>query len=248
MLDARLTTPVKNLLRNVRNYFRGLFFYGNSRYCPVCDNHSRQFLPFGITETREDALCPHCGSLERHRLLWLFVTSKTDLFEKQARSVLHVAPETCLEPRFRRRLGNNYLTADLFNPCVDVAMDITDIQYPDESFDVIYCSHVLEHVPDDRAAMKEFYRVLDSDGWAILLVPIIAEKTFEDPFVTDPQERRKLFGQEDHVRSYGPDYVDRLRDAGFDVTTVQVADLVDREAAVSMGLTAASGDIFYCTK
>jgi SAM-dependent methyltransferase len=97
------------------------------------------------------------------------------------------------------------------NPRAMVRMDITDIQYPKDTFDVIYCSHVLEHVVDDRKAMREFHRVLRPDGWALLLVPITVEKTFEDPSVTDPEERLSVFGQEDHVRCYGPDYVERLR-------------------------------------
>jgi len=129
-----------------------------------------------------------------------------------------------------------------------VKMDITAIQFPSESFGIIYCSHVLEHVPDDKQAMREFCRVLKPDGWAILLVPITADKTFEDASVTDPAERLRLFGQEDHVRRYGPDYMDRLRESGFKVEKTSVADLVSPEDAVRMGLTAASGDIFHCTK
>ena len=127
-------------------------------------------------------------------------------------------------------------------------MDITNIKYPDASFDVIYCSHVLEHVQDDRKAMREFYRILNTDGWAILLVPIIAEETFEDPSIVEAEDRQRLFGQRDHVRRYGPDYVDRLRETGFIVETTKVNDLVTSDDAVWMGLTPASGEIYYCTK
>jgi ubiquinone/menaquinone biosynthesis C-methylase UbiE len=109
------------------------------------------------------------------------------------------------------------MTADLHSPAM-VKMDITNIQFPDETFDVVYCSHVLEHVPDDRKAMREFYRVLKSNGWAVLLVPIIVEKTFEDPSIDKPKDRLRLFGQSDHVRKYGRDYVDRLRESGFSVS------------------------------
>src|SRR5205823_10364596 len=129
-----------------------------------------------------------------------------------------------------------------------VAMDITAIQFPDESFDVIYCSHVLEHVPDDRRAMREFHRVLKTGGWAILLVPITAERTVEDPSVLDPAERLRLFGQEDHVRRYGPDYTDRLREAGFEVAEVAVTDLVNAADARRMGLLQATGVIHHCWK
>lgn len=202
---------------------------------------------FGIVP-REDAQCVHCGALERHRFLWLFLQKKTDLFDGKPKKMLHVAPEHCFESRFKKRLDDDYLTADLFNPRAMVKMDITDIQYADQSFDVIYCSHVLEHVPDDKQAMREFLRVLKNDGWAILLVPIISEKTFEDSSIVDPKKRLKAFGQEDHVRRYGPDYVDRLHDVGFNVEISKVGDLADRNDALKMGLTSASGDIFYCTK
>jgi predicted SAM-dependent methyltransferase len=162
--------------------------------------------------------------------------------------MLHVAPELCFESKLRERLGNGYITADLFSNRAMVKMDITDIGYPDRSFDAIYCSHVLEHVQDDRQAMKEFHRVLSSNGWAILLVPITAEKTFEDLSVNDPAERRRLFGQHDHVRRYGPDYANRLSEAGFQVTVTEHGELVTREEAVTMGLTEAAGEIFHCTK
>ncbi len=162
--------------------------------------------------------------------------------------MLHVAPEVCLEPKFREYLGNNYLTADLYNPNAMVKMDITDIQYPDQSFDCIYCSHVLEHVQDDKRAMREFFLVLKNDGWAILLVPITSEQTIEDPSITDPEERLKVFGQQDHVRRYGLDYIDRLREAGFRVEITKVCDFVDDKEAIEMGLTPASGEIYYCTK
>jgi SAM-dependent methyltransferase len=161
--------------------------------------------------------------------------------------MLHIAAERCLRSRFRTRLDSGYLTADLEKPAM-VRMDITDIQYPDESFDAICCSHVLEHVPDDRRAMREICRVLKSSGWAILLVPITADRTFEDPSVTDPEERLRLFGQADHVRRYGPDYTDRLREAGFGVEVVCVSDLVGEKQARRMGLIRHAGAIYYCTR
>ena len=130
----------------------------------------------------------------------------------------------------------------------DVKMDITHIQYPDSYFDVVYCSHVLEHVPDDRKAMREFCRVLNHGGWAVLLVPIDAEKTFEDPSVVDPAERLKLFGQHDHVRVYGHDYIDRLRAAGFSVAVTKISELCNSVEALQMGLTPASGEIYCCRK
>lgn len=136
-----------------------------------------------------------------------------------------MAPEPCLERHLRRSLGSGYLTADLLDARVDVRMDLTDIQYPDGTFDVIYCSHVLEHIPDDRKAMRELYRVMAPGGWGMINVPITAPVTDEDPSVTDPAERLRRFGQEDHVRSYGPDYYDRQREAGFQVEVTSARDL-----------------------
>ncbi|MBV1879518.1 MAG: methyltransferase domain-containing protein [Pseudomonadales bacterium] len=176
------------------------------------------------------------------------MTCQTDFFDGKAKKMLHVAPERWLEPKFRKTLRQDYLTADLYDPDVMVKMDITDIQYPAASFDIIYCSHVLEHVLDDIGAMSEFHRVLKDDGWAILLVPISGDKTYEDVSIVDPESRLEAFGQSDHVRKYGRDYVDRLKTAGFIVNTISVNDLVDKGRAERMGLTEASGEIFYCTK
>lgn len=247
ILLSKLPERAKAPLRRIRNVIRALPYHGNARYCPVCGKSSSQFRPFGIVP-REDAQCVHCSALERHRLVWLFFQNKSDLFDGKAKTMLHVAPESCFESMLKARLGNNYLTADLLNPLAMVKMDICDIQYPNNTFDVIYCSHVLEHVPDDKKAMREFYRVLKTNGWAILNVPIISEKTFEDSSIVDPKERLRVFGQEDHVRSYGPDYVDRLRDSGFAVEIIKVSDLAGDDESVRMGLTPASGEIYYCTK
>jgi SAM-dependent methyltransferase len=233
--------------KSLKKVARKVRYYGNGRYCPLCGKTSRRFRSYGIVP-REDAECIHCHALERQRLLWLFLTEKTDPFDGQPKKMLHVAPELCLEPRFLQRVGDGYLTADLNSPRAMVKMDITDIEFPDESFDVIYCSHVLEHVDDDRKAMREFYRVLKTGGWAILLVPITDPVTFEDPSVVDPQERLRVFGQEDHVRRYGPDYVDRLREAGFRVEATTAADLASPADIVRMGLTPAAGEIYFCSK
>ncbi|MBU0912336.1 MAG: methyltransferase domain-containing protein [Gammaproteobacteria bacterium] len=219
----------------------------NERYCPVCTKSSPRFRPFGVIP-REDAQCIQCGALERHRLLWLFLHNNTDLFNGKPGKMLHVAPEPWFEKKFRELLSDNYLTADLFDPRAMIKMDISNIQYPDNSFDIIYCSHVLEHVLDDRKAMREFYRTLNTDGWAILNVPISGEKTFEDPSIVSPEERLKAFGQEDHVRIYGTDYIDRLRESGFTVKLFKASDLASESDIVRMALTQASGEIYYCTK
>ena len=222
-----------------------LLYHGQKRFCPVCEIKSRKFLSF---DRRMDARCPHCGALERHRLVWLYLSRKTNLFSGAPRTLLHVAPEPCLAPRLKKRLGKNYLSADLNRRRAMVRMDVTAIPLPDESLDAIYCSHVLEHVPDDRKALREFQRILKHGAWAVLLVPISASRTMEDPGIVTPRERKKAFGQEDHVRRYGPDFIDRLQEAGFSVLVGRTADLFSAEEIVTMGLTPASGDIYYCSK
>lgn len=242
-----LSTTVSKTLRQTKFWFRAVPYRGKGRFCPVCGKPSSHFRQFG-TDPRDDAECAHCGSLERHRFVWLFLQEKTDFFDGKPKKMLHVAPERCFEPRFKKQMRDGYLTADLLNPNAMVKMDIADIQYPDQTFDIIFCSHVLEHVPDDKKAMREFFRVLKNDGWAILLVPITRQKTYEDSSIIDPKERFRAFGQEDHVRAYGPDYVHRLQNAGFTVEIFQVNNLVSDSAAVKMGLVSSVGNIYYCTK
>lgn len=246
-LPSHLPESVRAPARRVRDLARGALYRGSERECPVCSASCRKFLVYGYIP-RQDAKCPRCGALEWHRLVWLYFARMTDLFDGRKKKVLHVAPERCFESRLQEALGDNYLTTDLLDPNVMERMDITDIQYPDETFDVIYCSHVLEHVPDDRKAMREFRRVLKKTGWAILLVPITVDKTVEDPSITDPAERLRLFGQEDHVRRYGPDYLSRLREAGLDVKVRLPADVASPDEVLRMGLTPPSGEIYYCRR
>lgn len=237
---------VKVPLKRVRGFVWGVFYYGKGRFCPVCGRSSRRFHKFGVP-SRKDARCVHCGALERHRFLWLYLMNKTDLFDGRSKKMLHVAPEECFESRFKKLLGGNYLSADLLDHRVMVKMDITNIKYPDQSFDIIYCSHVLEHVQDDKKAIREFYRVLKENGWAIFIVPITAEVTFEDPSIVEPQERLKAFGQGDHVRKCGSDYIDRIRKAGFNVRVINANDMFKEDELIYMGITHV-GAIYYCTK
>lgn len=189
-ITSKLPEWSKRPLRRLRDVAKSIPYYGKGRFCPVCGKSSRRFRPFGLV-SREDAECVHCGALERHRFLWLYVLRKTDLFNGTPKKMLHVAPERCFEAKLKERLGDNYLTADLFNTRAIVKMDITNIKYADQSFDVIYCSHVLGHVQDDKRAIREFYRVLKNNGWAILLVPITRKKTFEDPSIVEPNRTIK---------------------------------------------------------
>lgn len=218
----------------------------SAHFCPVCEKGLVRFRKLSYGDTK----CFICGSDERHRLVWLFLHRLTNLFDGSSRTMLHVAPEIQFENGLRAAVGPSYITADLLDPRAKVKMDITNIQYPDSFFDVIYCSHVLEHIPNDRLAMREFVRVLKPSGWAVIMVPCYPDrgKTFEDPSVTDPKERLRLFGQEDHVRIYGNDFIDRLNAAGFDVRVIRSSDFLSPAEIARFNLTTHSGDVFLCTK
>lgn len=196
-----------------------LFYKGNAVECPVCLSTFRKFLPYG-RKSRENALCPNCLSLERHRLIWLYLKDKTDFFTKE-RKMLHIAPELCFIDRFESLTNLEYITGDIESPLAKVKMDIHEIPFEENSFDVIFCNHVLEHVNDDIKAMKEMRRVLKPGGWAILQVPFfypLKNETYEDWTITSASDREKAFGQDDHVRMYGSDYGKRLASSGFKVT------------------------------
>ena len=187
--------------------------FGSNVECPGCNRKFRRFLPFGV-KRRGNARCAYCGALERHRLLALYLRREISFGR-----VLHLAPETSIAKVLKSR-SESYISADLGGHA-DVTCDVQSMPFRDSSFDFIVCSHLLEHVDDDRRAMRELRRVLHPEGKAILLVPIEPgrEVTFEDPSVTAREERARVFGQWDHVRIYGSDYYDRLREAGFSVAT-----------------------------
>jgi SAM-dependent methyltransferase len=216
-------------------------------YCPVCDNYARAFLP-ATPEPRPNCICPNCGSRERHRLTWLFLNRHSDLFDGRPKRMLHVAAERSLARRLSRVPGLAYLTADLSSPTAMLQMDIMDIQFPEDSFDVILCSHVLEHVDDDRQAMREFARVLKPGGWALLLVPISVEATFEDPSITDPALRKRLFGHPEHVRQYGMDFADRLAEAGLVVRVFRPVDVAAPADLDRAAILPSEWPLFYCVK
>lgn len=193
-----------------------IFYVGNKVSCPVCEKNYRTFLPYGRV-ARSNALCPSCLSLERHRLIWLYLARKTEFFSANYK-MLHIAPEYCFIDRFSKLEHLDYVTADIESPLAKVKMDVHDIPFDEDTFDVLFCNHVLEHVNDDKKALSEIFRVLKRGGWAILQIPLffpLPEQTIEDPSIEDPKERERLFGQDDHVRKYGLDYKDRLKAAGF---------------------------------
>lgn len=189
---------------------------GTGVQCSVCQKEYKKFLPYGRI-ARENALCPNCLSLERHRLMWLFLKEKTDFFSAPLK-VLHVAPEHCFIERFEALPNLEYITADIESPLAKVKMDVHDIPFPENSFDVVFCNHVLEHVDSDIKACQEFNRILKPNGWGILQSPVYdLPETLEDNSITDPAERERIFGQRDHVRKYGNDYAERLRKSGIQI-------------------------------
>ena len=145
----------------------GLFYKGRGVECPLCGSKYRKFLPYGYVQSRANALCPKCLSLERHRLLWLYLTRETDLLKSFPRT-LHIAPEVCimrhLKPHFKAHPGQ-YVTADLESPLADLHFDVQQIPLADESVEVVICNHLLEHVADDRKALRELHRILKPGGW-----------------------------------------------------------------------------------
>src|SRR5210317_43322 len=200
-------------------WFRPLikwYFKGHRFTDPIDGSSYRRFLPYGYQKIRENALCPGTLSLERHRLLWLYLERETS-FLTDSIKVLHVAPEQVFYQKFRSFSHWDYTTTDLYSPLADVKADLRKLPFEDHAYDLILCNHVLEHIPDHLQALSELYRVLKKGGTLIAQVPLDLnrEKTFEDPTITDPQERNRIFGQYDHVRIYGKDYFEFLNQTGF---------------------------------
>lgn len=213
--------PLLIKLSYVVRPFLSLALKGNRFTDPIDGKSFSKFLPYGYAVQRENALSPSTLSLERHRLLWLYLKRETDFFTKPAK-MLHFAPEQAFYKRFRKMKNLDYTTTDLNSPLADVKADICDLPFREGTYDVIFCNHVLEHIPDDQKAMQELYRVLKPGGMAILQIPQDRNRptTFEDDSITDPKERTRIFGQYDHVRVYGLDYADKLRKVGFEVKEV----------------------------
>ena len=194
-------------------------YKGNNVQCPVCEKSFRKFLSYGSNIAhRENVLCPYDLTLERHRLMWLYL-QKTDFFKAEKLDVLHVAPEQCFHKKFKSQNNLNYTTADLESPIADLHFDLHSIPLEDNLYDVIFCNHVMEHVKDDLQCMKELYRVMKPGGWGIFQVPIDYDnpETYEDNTITSEKDREIHFWQKDHVRLYGLDYPKKLEKAGFKI-------------------------------
>jgi hypothetical protein len=214
----------------------GGFYLGNKFEDPITGIKYRKLLPYGRIQSRPNALAPHSMSLERHRLLWLYLKERTNFFT-QEQSFLHIAPEYCFLKRFKKMENLTYITADLISPWAEVKLDVQNMPFEDNLFNIILCNHVLEHVTDDKQALSELFRVMKPGGFGIFQVPIdySIDQTLEDESINTPKLRELHYGQRDHVRLYGSDYPDRLKDAGFIVTADKFAqnlpaDLVKRYA------------------
>lgn len=232
--------PILIRLSYVARPVLALALKGTTFTDPIDGKSFKMFLPYGYGTQRNNVLSPSTLSLERHRLLWLYLNEETDFFQSElvsdsvtnskriqlrdaetnsALKVLHFAPEQAFYKLFRSQKNLEYTTTDLFSPLADVKADICNLPFEDNQYDVILCNHVLEHIPDDTKAMQELYRVLKPGGMAILQIPqdLSRATTFADDTITDQKERAKIFGQYDHVRIYGRDYFDKLRSIGFKV-------------------------------
>ncbi len=207
------------------------FLKGNTFTDPIDGKSFKTFLPYGYGNQRNNVLSPSTLSLERHRLLWLYLKNETPFFSAE-KKVLHFAPEQCFLNRFRQLKNLEYTTTDLLSPIADVKADICNLPFDDNSYDIILCNHVLEHIPDDTKAMQELYRVMKPGGYGIFQIPqeLDREITFEDDSITDKAERAKIFGQYDHVRVYGRDYFNKLRSIGFKVEEIDYTATLSAEA------------------
>ncbi len=212
--------PILIRLSYVARPLLAFFLKGNTFTDPIDGKSFKMFLPYGYGNQRNNVLSPSSLSLERHRLLWLYLINETDFFTSIVKKkVLHFAPEQAFYKLFRKQKNIDYTTTDLFSPLADVKADICNLPFEDNSYDIIFCNHVLEHIPDDTKAMQELYRVLKPGGMGIFQIPqdLSRDVTFFDDSITNQKERAAIFGQYDHVRIYGRDYFDKLRSIGFNV-------------------------------
>jgi SAM-dependent methyltransferase len=211
--------PLLIRLSYVFRIFVPILYRGNKVECPVCEKSFSKFLPYGYVNQRDSVLCPYDLTLERHRLMWLYLKNESDFFTKPNLDVLHIAPEQCFYKLFKKQKNLNYLTGDIESPLADLHFDLHQIPLEENKFDVVFCNHVLEHVTDAKQCMKELFRVMKPGGYGIFQVPqdFTRDVTYEDPTIITPEEREKHFWQYDHVRLFGLDYPNWLCEVGFAV-------------------------------
>lgn len=238
----------------IRKYVNLIIYKGSKHKCPFCSHSFKEFLPTGAKLAvlkekkvvgggyRLNAICPYCHSSDRERLTYLFM--KGNKLTSEGTKLLHFAPEKNLQKALKKE-NINYSSADLGSNLAEKKTDIRKIEFPSDHFDAIICNHVLEHVIEDKKAISELYRVLKPGGWAILQVPhsLVLDKTFEDQSIVGEKEREKAFGQFNHVRIYGADYINRLQSAGFKVEKKKL----DQDTTQKFALNS-NEMIFFCRK
>lgn len=227
----KLPRPLLIRLSYVFKRIAPILYKGDKVECPVCEHSFSKFLSYGSeVKHRENVLCPYDLTLERHRLMWLYLKEETSFF-KDPIELLHIAPEQCFHKTFKNQENLNYVTGDLESPIADLHFDLHEIPLEDNRFDVIFCNHVLEHVEDAMQCMKELHRVMKPGGWGIMQVPqdLSREETYEDSTITSPEEREKHFWQKDHLRLFGKDYPQWLMKAGFEVDEFVVTKEFSKE-------------------
>lgn len=226
-----------------------LIYYGNKYEDPISGKTYRKFLPYGYggRAKRNNVLCPGSLSLERHRLLWLYLKEKTDFFAKQHK-MLHIAPEQCFYKLFKAQKNLDYTTGDYNSPIADIHFDLHNAPFKDNTFDVIFCNHVLEHVNDANQCMRELYRIMKPGGWGVFQVPLDTNRTttLEDDSIVTEEDREKHYWQKDHLRLFGLDYKDKLSAAGFNVTVDDFVNSIKPELVERYRLPA--GEMIYLCK
>jgi SAM-dependent methyltransferase len=246
---------IKKFIEKIFPYFSRKIFYkintirfkGEKNYCPLCEKGFSKFLT-GPDKSRKNSKCPGCGSLERQRLLWLYLTKKLEITNQKI-NLLNIAPDYATQTALQRLKNISYTSVDLNSSLAMKKNDITNLEFRDGQFDAIICYHVLEHIENDGKALSELHRVLKPGGWAILQTPIEEnrEKTFEDFSIKSARERIKYFGQEDHVRIYGKDYFNRIEKSGFIVTKDDFINKISETEKEKIVLDK-NEIIFFCTK
>lgn len=252
---------IKSVLRNIRRVYRKFIYKGTKYHCPYCGFNSNDFLQIGLPHQANvkyqiigagirNGGCVNCDSVDRDRLLYAYFKHEIDVLKDMPNfSILHLAPEWRLSDEFLKYKYKQYICTDKFMPGYaypkhTIDMDILDVKFPNDTFDLVICNHVLEHITEDILAMKELYRVLKPNGKAVLQVPISAvlEDSYENPLVKTDKEREELYGQFDHVRVYGQDYVKRLESVGFIVNRLNISEKYKNFGVIS------NEDLFICTK
>jgi len=229
-------------------FLRAMWFVGARFACPCCGWRLRAFVSGGASlRSLPRGFCPRCGAKARHRRLWLFLRQHTNLFSEPLRC-LEVSPRYAFWRRLSGMDNLDYVAADLRDGRhVRLRMDLTAAPIRSESFDAAICVHVLEEIADDRAAMRELFRVLRPGGWALVSVPTRMDRdTYEDASIVDPKDRKRAFGERAHVRVYGRDLGARLASVGFDVR-VDLATDVEPAIRDRFGLKD-DENVFLCGK